>query len=314
MEGKVMECMQNNKEISNTLMLGNGFSRAIYKDTPDWRELFNTAGCPSVEIENYTYLYELCLLGNNRSDNQFKYKLMDKIKDYVRISNIKIIVKGLDEFGELLRNHNVKDIITTNYDKGIEDILCEKNGYVEQWSDNYGRDLGEKIYSIRRHTTLQKDSHNIRLWKIHGDVDNIASISLGFDQYCGALSKMDSYIKGKYKSSSGLECLNPISQKCHDNEFDNRSWIELFFNSNLYIAGFGLSFSEIDIWWLLNKRMRLIKQGVPINNKIVFLYSDYDKEKSDFDEKIVMLKEFGVEYERIDVDEYFIQSIFENIS
>ena len=30
-----MECMQNNKEISNTLMLGNGFSRAIYKDTPD---------------------------------------------------------------------------------------------------------------------------------------------------------------------------------------------------------------------------------------------------------------------------------------
>ena len=101
---------------------------------------------------------------------------------------------------------------------------------------------------------------------------------------------MYDYIKGKYKSSSGIECRKSIidkfnytndedksgSDKEKTFEADNISWIELFFNSNIYIAGLTLDYSEIDIWWLLNKRARLLNEGIKIDNKIFFLYNEYD--------------------------------------
>ena len=32
----------------------------------------------------------------------------------------------------------------------------------------------------------------------------------------------------------------------------------LFFNSDIHIVGFGFDYSEIDLWWILNKRARMM--------------------------------------------------------
>ncbi|MBO4265729.1 MAG: hypothetical protein J5910_00900, partial [Lachnospiraceae bacterium] len=285
---------------------------------------------------NPTFLYEAHLLENQQSDNQFKRKLADRFRNNISVPNLKSGVEGIDTLADKLAEYNIDDIITTNVDRGIEIILCEKNGYKELMPEDAGCDVSEKVYSVRRKIGLKRGRHELSIWKIHGDIDNIASMSLGFDQYCGSLAKLENYLKGMYYSSTGIECKKSIWKKCLENtsvnnggSFDGISWVELFFNSNVYIAGFGLDFAEIDIWWLLNKRKRMIKQGIPIQNRIVYLYSSFDYVVSNvsehlseedrhknrlFDEKKTMLDIFGVECKEIEAGKRFISSIFEAIN
>ena len=47
-------------------------------------------------------------------------------------------------------------------------------------------------------------------------------------------------------------------------------WVNLLTETNVHIVGLGLAFEEIDLWYLLTRRMRRIKRGEEINNKIYF--------------------------------------------
>ena len=310
--------------MNNTLLLGNGFSRAVYPNTPLWDDVFDKD--MKEKVSNNTLLYEYCLLNTNQPDNRFKSTLTDKIRFATQADEINQSVQRIDSFGSDLIKHNISNVISTNIDKGIENLLIEKNGFIEEWPEDIGRDAGEKIYNIRRNVKISNGTDSIKIWKIHGDIDNIASISFGFDQYCGSLAKMKEYLSGKYLSSSGLECRVSIANKCINENaklnhnqfvssklFDGISWIELFFNSNVYIAGFGLAFSEIDIWWLLNKRFRLKKQQIPVENRVVFLFNQIDKSKEDFNEKIELLKTFDVEFYEMKTNEEFLSSMFSTI-
>ena len=293
-------------------MVGNGFSRIIFSRMPEWGELFDDINCtssPKINIKNPTFLYEACLLRNRLLDGAFKEKLISRIKNYIYSDGVNENIDDLETFGEYLAKKHIENIITTNFDKGLEFILCEKCGYeavppCEAEIKNF-----EKIYSLRRYFKFQKNDHTVTLWKIHGDTDNLASVSLGFDQYCGSLAKLDNYIKGNYKSSCGLSCNTPIRDKCEGKPFDNLSWAELFFKTNVYILGYGMSFSEIDIWWLLNKRIRFINQGVPIDNKIRYLKNKYDTNEEIF----IALSSFGVECSEIELGVKYLQSAFANI-
>lgn len=320
--------------MNNTLMLGNGFNRVVFSNAPDWKSLYNDQ--KRLSLSNYTLLYEACLLENNQSDNQYKRLIADKLRNATRVSNINRNINDIEIIGKLLEEHNIGHLITTNVDKGIENVLTEINGFAESWTDDISMSAGEKIYSIRRNTLYRRDDYKLKIWKIHGDIDNIASISLGFDQYCGSLAKMKNYLCGRYDLGTDHECRIPIDKKMfthaenQENPSDQRndiSWIDLFFKTNVYIAFFGLDFSEIDIWWLLNKRSRLIKKGVPISNKIVFMYNEYDtgdelpekgintdeNKKEQFCEKCTFLESFGVECRKIESGMRSLTSLFEII-
>ncbi|MCH5194270.1 MAG: SIR2 family protein [Oscillospiraceae bacterium] len=295
----------------NTLLIGNGFSRVIFKDMPSWGSLFENV---ESAINNYTVLYEVNLLKDkDQTDNNVKEEIINKIKKIHLLGKINDYILDLDKFGELLNKNNINNIITTNYDNGLELILCEKCGYEEVKAEGL---IKEEIYSIRTYKKYMnsKNNHLIKLWKIHGDIDRIKSITLGFDQYCGSLAKLSEYIKGTYKSNKGVECNESIIKKCKNQTFDNISWAELFFNTNVYIIGFGMDFSEIDIWWLLNKHKR-IKNDVPqIQNNIFYLYNnkydDKDKKRDIFES----LDAFEVEYRGIDSDENYIRNIFREVN
>lgn len=73
-----------------------------------------------------------------------------------------------------------------------------------------------------------------------------------------------------------------IEQKFKDSSFNNSSWIELFFNSNIHIIGFTFDFSEIDLWWVLNKRARMMKSNSlssKIKNEIHFYCDEIHEQK-----------------------------------
>lgn len=321
-------------EIKNTLLIGNGFNRAVYPGAPDWGSLYGNEQ-ERLSLSNYTFLYEAGLLNTDKSDNQYKRRIADELRLATQVSKINYNINGIEIFGNLLEKHNISELITTNVDKGIENVLTGINGFAEEWPESIEQSLGEKIYSIRRNVNYKCGDFKLRIWKIHGDIDNIASISLGFDQYCGSLAKMKGYMNGEYDLEEDYACKISILEKFNKpaeeasnrvDQLDDISWIELFFKTNVYIACFGMDFSEIDIWWLLNKRCRLIKLGVPINNKIVFLYNEYDtgdpvsekevvneQKKKVFQEKLTLLKIFGVECRKIDAGMRCLTSLFEQI-
>lgn len=215
----------------NTLVLGNGFSKAVFKEIPSWAGLFEKKD-DDVNF-NYTILYEVNLLKNKpKTDNEYKKEIIHKIEKVNLLENINKSVRHVDNFGKLMFKNNISDIITTNYDEGIETILCRKCGYNEVKPNKLKK---EKIYSIRTYKQFvnKENGHQIKLWKIHGGIDRIKSITLGFDQYCGSLSKLSEYIKGNYISKQGPTCKVPMIEKCKKQKFDNLSWVELFFKTNV---------------------------------------------------------------------------------
>lgn len=295
----------------NTLFLGNGFSRALFRNMPSWGDLFD--GVDS-SIRNYTILYEAFRLNTENKilkEEDVKNAVIRKIKDSFSKENIRDDIRELKNFGLLLEQHHVNNIITTNYDNGIELILCHYCGYKKKRPEGM---MPEQVYSIRTYNIFcnEKTGHTIKIWKIHGDMDRIKSITLGFDQYCGSLSKLTDYIKGSYKSSKNcenLECKMHMKQKCSEQKFDHLSWAELFFRTNLYFVGFGMDFSEIDIWWLLNKRARFQLEIPTINNSITYLYIEQYKKPEDT-AIFAALDAFHVSCKCIEAGPNYITSIF----
>lgn len=56
---------------------------------------------------------------------------IQKINSDFSVKNIREDIFGFEIFGTLLSKHHVNNIITTNYDEGIEFILCDICEYHE---------------------------------------------------------------------------------------------------------------------------------------------------------------------------------------
>lgn len=273
-----------------TLFLGNGINR-ISKNPLDWRNLLlwlakNEHVSLRLEKKPYTMIYEeLVLHSTSKNEYSIKEQIQQQLKE-VAISPIY----------EELYNFDVKNYITTNYDFSLEKVF-EENGYKKEFKKQ------ETLYSIRTHVTMSTIDRSVNIWHIHGDIDRIASIALGLDQYCGSIGKIDAYLKGNYsyKERGEEKRLQAISTKLKGSaSFDSVSWIELFYNTNIHILGFGLDFSEIDIWWILNKRQRDLEiKKLPIKNKIYYYDVSYKQEEQQA--KYDLLKGFGVEVIAVDL-------------
>lgn len=189
--------------------------------------------------------------------------------------------------------------ITTNYDYALENSFKKLNPDHNVKNSEENKNLREKYYSIRRNTLLTKNEKIVgKVWHIHGEIDPSNSIMLGFNHYVGSVAKVDSYLKGKYNSDSNpnIPPIKKIEDKISSKSYDNLSWIELFFNSDVHIVGFSFDFYEIDLWNILTKRARLKSK---IDNKIYY----YTKPLSQVNEEIIitetrkreMLKNLSVE-------------------
>lgn len=276
--------MLQNRATSNTLFLGNGLN--LLNGAKSWDVLLSeiariTNGKGLIPDVPNTLQYESIMLETNYSthanlmtaDGQ---RILDANGDYYMVkNNTESLVK--QNIGDALSSIDKTElhrqilqlpfdsVITTNYDLAIEKTL-EEEGFSLQ-NHNYT----ERIYSIRRNQSYQKENRRVNVRHIHGEIMHPISIMLGLDHYCGCIGKIDSYIKGHYEYSK-----NTILQNLHvrltNGIIDILSWIDLFFVSNIYIVGFGLDYSETDIWWILNKRKRFIRQYTGlVNNHITYL-------------------------------------------
>jgi hypothetical protein len=274
--------------MENALLFGNGLNQLSAKsiswdrllDDIKGKHLFDNGELPN------TMIYERTLLEKPKTTKDFIYVEYDIKKEIAsRMQSI-----PTNNFYQEIFDLKFKNYITTNYDYAF------KNKILEQPNTKAVNNSTEDVYSIRRNTSIKEGGEKeiCKIWNIHGEIDTPVSIMLGLDHYCGSIGKLDAYIKGTYdlQENNKKVKIDTIVSKLQTGKFDNRSWVELFFHSNIHILGLAFDYSETDLWWILNKRARIrtdTKTSGSVKNKVYFYVRELEPEREG------LLKSFDVE-------------------
>ena len=151
-------------------------------------------------------------------------------------------------------------ILTTNYTYEIEYQM--KSNYPElsnktkrNYSFNTYNNSSDAKYLIRTFNRLKTDEYGEKdIWHIHGEQRRKSSMILTHDEYIKLINKEVDYFSKRN---------NEYEE--NQNEIYFKSWLDYFVLGELYIIGLGFDFSEFDLWWLLNRRIRenINKNNIP---------------------------------------------------
>lgn len=268
----------------NTVLFGNGINQ-VSDNAVSWTNLLDRIK-GSVIFKNgdlpNTMVYERIFMQRHDSFNKRK---SDELEIKNQIAN-EMQAQSSNEIFELLASLDVEHYLTTNYDYAFEKALKISP---EKLST-------EEIYSLRRKRKFATENGTKYLWNIHGEIEHPKSIMLGLDHYCGSISKLDAYVKGRYdfkERGRKIDILR-MKDKLTTQAFCLTSWVDLFFSTNVHIIGLSLDYSEIDLWWVLNKRARFVAEGL-VKNKVTFYTTDIK------DEKRGLLESFNIDVVHKDV-------------
>lgn len=266
-----------------TLLFGNGINQLNNYST--WNDLLVRIDDKDEERIPNTFQYEAEILAlPNREDTGIIYNEKDIVYNNQRlvfsihtesgfkgkIAKAMLKYQGNEVYERLASLPGITHYLTTNYDQVLCDTLT-KQGYTE-----YEHIKVENIYSLRRrHSLRNAEQSQKHIWNIHGEISYPQTIMLGLHQYCGSVGKISDLLNGKYTYTvdKQMETVPSLTERLKDSAKVPFSWIDLFFTSDVYIFGFGLQYEETDIWWLLTRRKRMMRQGISIHNKVFYLAS-----------------------------------------
>jgi SIR2-like protein len=208
-----------------------------------------------------------------------------------------------DDVHEQLMRLPVTNFLTTNYDFCLETALQPAvKPELADWGTN------EKRYCL---FFRRRAGPNKYVFHIHGEQARPESIMLGHEEYVESCSNirrfsnmhvrdetgkwkpgMGNYYKGlgwlkaQYREGSGTLNL----EKPH-------SWVDLFMLRDVHMVGFGLDFTEVDIWYLISYKARLkLQPEVPERlkkSRVVFHY--FAEQEAKHLAKVELLRSLGVE-------------------
>jgi hypothetical protein len=258
-----------------TFFIGNGINRAIKGEGVSWDALLtklqNSFNAQHIDLTNEFKPFPL-------SFEEILFSAKGPFDENIRIIKGNIALAFFDSkpnyLHEMIVNSGIANIITTNYDYNFEKAILKDFNNEETPLEK--RTLETKL-SINRRCYIHNPNTKapISIWHIHGEINhnikfkpshyNSESILIGYDHYVESLSEIQVYLRGtKYKGQP------KISDKLKRN-IQGLSWIDKFFTDRLIIIGFEFDFSEIDLWWLLNFRMKTFKRHKElIKNEIIY--------------------------------------------
>lgn len=266
--------------MDKTLLIGNGINRAE-ECGPSWDSLIEEIRPPSLRLatdEGEEQIpqpiqfemigsYEGLRLGRRRGDSYsgLKKKIASKLEDATFRPG---------ELHRMVFDTDAANIITTNYDYCLEKASGDWDGSkATKWNSQQKYLLGS--------TGTAK---GVRFFHAHGIQNVPSSICIGYEHYMGYIQHIrDALVKSK-AGESGVE--EPLVFRILRGEgvFDGAQWPLLLFSTDVAIVGLGLSFSEVDLWWLLTLRSALFSgsgQRGEIRNNITY----YDITQIDEDER-----------------------------
>jgi hypothetical protein len=271
------------------LFVGNDINNTV--EGHSWGDLvdhlihkFANAKIKRREDDAFPLLYERIYLSALRSKKiePGERTLKKEIADWTS----KIVPNGIHR---KIMSMDVEHLITTNYDYALE-----KAAGPDDSTGKKSAELRETRYSLFR----RRSAGGKTVWHIHGEIDTPNSINLGYEQYSGYLQNMRDYVvSGKIRPKFGGSLLSRLSKP----DFQIRSWVDLLFQSEVFILGFRLDQVEMHLWWLLAFRARRLAEGkLDPANRITYYYptnllDKKSKAKSATERRLEMLNAFEVE-------------------
>ena len=287
--------------MKNTIFFGNGLN-LVSGSCPGWSDLLARISLTKTPVPPeipYTMQYEAMILAEEtgrynrtakgKSGSDGKESEIRAISEGAVKEKIAAEMKDMksNPFYERLAKLGVENYITTNYDNTLRNTF-EKIGCT------YERDAGERVYSLRRCCRIKKNGKPLSaIWNMHGEIDAPRTVMLGLDHYCGSVGRLDAYIKKPFEFEG--KTIDSLITRLKKGKLPAAvSWADLFFTTDVHMLGFGLDYSETDLWWILDKRRRMLRSyGPQIARNKIYFYGHLTTDKE------YMLAKFGVCYEKI---------------
>lgn len=185
---------------------------------------------------------------------------------------------------QTLLSMGFSDILTTNYSYELEAASQNQkiihNNFLKKTCKNVNDGYRvENKYLLSSCQQIQFQSVDNRIWHIHGEARKPSSMILGHYDYGSLLCKMKNYADSHYEAY--------LSYRKNDKEISMQGWLDSFILGDVYILGFGMDFSELDLWWLINRKKREHTSDTHVYY--------YDFATRDLNEKHELLKLMGAE-------------------
>ncbi len=242
--------------MNNAILFGNGINRCF--GVKPWKDIVDNMSSKTSFSTNDNFLNVLTFDCQQIQASKYK-KPIDLIS--VVLNDTRLKGQQLNSCKRLYKEFTDLPIdvyLTTNYSYEIEAALGFDtiNGKIE---DNC-TDKREKKSSFKRANDIDEK----KVFHIHGEERLKDSICIGLQHYIDNIAVIKGKINSIYSLSNNSNYEDNLKQALKG------SWVEHLFFSNLFIVGFGLEKSEIDIWWLLAYRATLIAQKLIQKNNIVY--------------------------------------------
>lgn len=264
------------------ILVGNGLNRCFEKAVTtdeiiqkEWLKYYGT-DLPDRKTKPIHKIWKLPL----------PMQVVAATKDHVRacmaeladsFKNLEISQEQMDFIRSLL-DKGVDAVLTTNYSLEFEKSTIE--GFTENkayrcYKKPRTQNTRQELFGIHQCTELPYGDFPL-LWHIHGTAlrkDSLIMGQLYYGQLLSVVTERAAAVNKKYQKA--------VHRKL---SLRLESWIDYFLLGNIHIFGFGLDFSESDLWWLLS-----YKKSVFPKTKTYFYGSDIT------DEQRLMLECYKVE-------------------
>ena len=234
-------------ERPRVLLLGNGFNRAF--GGKSWDCLLDSI--KEKDINKYAKQYDMPmpLKASLLTHNNLAVKMREIVKETPNTKNgycwtdFTTINDDLAEQLKKLIINNYDYVLTTNYSYEIEMALSDKKtlprNSIEKMMNFYEIKNAQTRYLINTFNLVA----DIPIWHVHGEARKPDSMIIGHSYY-GRLLRYC------------IDRLDKASEFVKNNKYQRPqkigSWIDAFVLGNVDIIGYGLDFSEADIWWLID--------------------------------------------------------------
>lgn len=277
MEQQTIKRFNINEKRPQVLLIGNGL---VYQKGFSWDDFIDKISrvkCTNKLDDKVPYSIKATAtsdVSDKRRHDEY-YKAFSKYK-YSSFDNLNRLLKIPFD-----------SILTTNYTYEIENHLYKNYHLLSNVTKGKKAICtarkSEGKYLLRTYNRLSNGVQTHDIWHIHGEIRRKSSMILTHDEYARLTKNILDYLDKRQ---------NSYDEYYEDVKF--KSWIDYFIMGDIYIVGLGFDFSEFDLWWLLNRRMR---ENANVGN--VYFYEPFCEESKS---KISVLKCMGVKCENFSMN------------
>lgn len=269
------------------ILLGNGVNRAF--GGTSWNGLLHEIANEEYKTKNLNKLVcpmplkAILVTGDN---------INKSLKGYIETHREEAFGKvGEGDHAAMLRNIlslGADHILTTNYSYELEIAALKGRGSVSNHAITkmmtYTKyvEKAESKYLLSTYNQVECGGICNRIWHIHGESRKPESVILGHYYYGELLFHLKEYVQKNGKKY--LFCQR------NEKEWHVNSWIDAFLMGDVYFLGSHLDLSEIDLWWLINRKKRENAE----HGKIYFYEPEFEPEcENNIDERLELIKIFA---------------------